>query len=62
MQHPENQATVDYPHEVQFSDYRLVNGVLAPFSITEKNSHQRTSTVQIDHMTFNQGLQDSDFQ
>jgi hypothetical protein len=62
MFHPENQSAIDYPHEVQFSDFRLVNGILAPFSIVEFSSRQCTFVIQLSQINFNTGLQDLDFQ
>src|SRR4029077_13258192 len=32
MVHPKDSSTFDLPHEMQFSDYRAINGVIAPFS------------------------------
>lgn len=61
MVHPEGASTIDYPREMQFSDYRTVNGVLVPFSITEVATGQRTYSIQLNQITFNSGLQDSDF-
>ncbi|HEV2963659.1 MAG TPA: hypothetical protein VG649_17670 [Candidatus Angelobacter sp.] len=62
MLHPERQSGVDYPHEVQFSDYRQVEGILVPFAITEITSGQRTFTIQLNQFTANTGLFDRDFQ
>jgi hypothetical protein len=49
-------------HDLIFSDYRQVNGVQFPFSVTQTIGHQPTDTIQFDHVTFNTGLSDSDFQ
>jgi hypothetical protein len=62
MFHPENQSAIDYPHEVQFSDFRLVNGILTPFAIAEFSSRQCTFAIQLSQINFNTGLQDLDFQ
>jgi hypothetical protein len=61
MVHPENASTIDYPREMQFSDYRTVNGVLVPFSITEVATGQHTYSIQLNQVTFNSGFQDLDF-
>lgn len=62
MVHPEKITTIDIPHEIEFSDYRSVNGVALPFSISEKTDGQHTYTIQISQISFNSGLQDADFQ
>jgi len=61
MVHPLNASTIDYPHEMLFSDYRTVSGVLVPFSVTEVATGQRTYAIQLNQATFNAGLKDSDF-
>lgn len=61
MVHPEGASTIDYPREMQFSDYRTVNGVLVPFAITEVATGQRTYSIQLNQVSFNSGFQDSDF-
>ena len=61
MVHPADASTIDYPRETQFSDYRTVNGVRVPFSIVEVATGQRTYAIQLNQVTFNSGLQDSDF-
>jgi hypothetical protein len=48
-------------HQVRYSDYRLVNGVLIPFSISEQMGDQRTRDIQLSQMSFNAGLQNSAF-
>ena len=61
MIHPDNDATRDFPDEIQFSDYRPVNGVLAPFSITEQIGGVRTWVIHLSRISFNRGLGDADF-
>ncbi len=61
MVHPADASTIDYPREMRFSDYRNVNGVLVPFAIVEVATGQRTYSIQLNQVTFNSGLQDSDF-
>jgi len=50
------------PHDVLFSDYRKVDRVLCPFSITETIYHQHTATIQFNKVSFNGGLSEADFQ
>jgi hypothetical protein len=60
--HPPNHTSVDLTHEIDFSDYRLSNACLVPFSITEKVDGQQTWTVQLSAISFNAGLTDADFE
>ncbi len=48
--------------QIRFSNYQNVNGVLVPFSISEQSGGLPTWTIQLTQITFNTGLQDSDFQ
>jgi hypothetical protein len=48
-------------HQIRYSDYRLVNGVLVPFSISEQMGGQKTREIQITQIKFNTGLQGSAF-
>lgn len=48
--------------QIHYSDYTVVSGVLAAFTITENIGGRPTWTVQLTQMQFNLGLQDSDFQ
>ncbi len=48
-------------HEVLFSDYRTVNGMAIPFSITETVREQALFTMQLTQISFNSGLTDADF-
>lgn len=54
--------TVGHPHEIRFSDYRNVNGVLVPFSVDETIGGQKSWAITLDNFTFNSGLADSTFQ
>ena len=49
------------PAEVQFSDYRQVNGILLPFAVTTLIAGQSASAIQLNQVTFNNNLTDSDF-
>lgn len=46
---------------IQFSDYRNVNGIVAPFLIAEQRDGFPTWTIQLSQVNLNTGLQDSDF-
>jgi hypothetical protein len=48
--------------QVRYSDYRLANGVQVPFSISEHGGEQPAWEMHLSQITFNTGLQDSDFQ
>ena len=48
-------------HEIRYSSYQVASGVLVPFSITEQIGGQHTWDLHIAQISFNTGLQDSDF-
>jgi hypothetical protein len=48
--------------QVRYSNYALTTGVLVPFSISEQQDGQPTWQLHLSQITFNAGLQDSDFQ
>jgi hypothetical protein len=48
--------------EIQYQDYKVSNGILIPFSITELIAGQQTFNIQLDQVSFNSNLTDSDFQ
>jgi hypothetical protein len=52
----------EYPHEMQFSAYQAVNGILVPFSVSEFVAGQHTMAIQLSRVTFNSGLTDSAFE
>ena len=52
----------EVPHEMQFSAYQSVGGILVPFSITELIDGQETATMLLTQVTFNSGLTDLDFE
>jgi len=62
MTHPVETHLQSYLQEIVFTDYRSINGVVLPFSITEKIGGQTTWTIQLSSISFNTGLKDSDFQ
>ncbi len=59
---PSEAPRTGFQHEIIFSDYRQSNGMLVPFSITEKIAEQETWTVQLQSITFNAGLTSGTFQ
>jgi hypothetical protein len=48
-------------HEIDYSNFKLVNGVLMPFAISESFGGHVVATIQIDQITFNSGLVPSAF-
>lgn len=60
--HPKDSLSETCPHEMQFSNYQAVNGVLVPLSIIERVCGQQTSSIQLTQTVFNSGLTDGDFQ
>lgn len=60
--HPVVSMNIDIPRALYFSDYRSVNGVLMPFSISEWIGGQRVWSLQLTSITVNTGLTEADFQ
>lgn len=61
--HPQNDAVNgQLKHTVNFGNYKTVNGVAVPFSVSETIAGQHTWTLQLSSIAFNTGLSDSDFQ
>ena len=52
----------DLPRQIRYSDFRLLNGVLSPFSIEERINTQPFLTINLNQIGFNVGLQDSSFE
>jgi hypothetical protein len=50
--HADRNMNDHYSRELFFSDYRVVNGVLVPFAVTEKFGGQRTWSLQLDSVNF----------
>jgi hypothetical protein len=48
-------------HQIRYSDYKTVSGVLVPFSIGEEMGGQKTREIRLDQASFNTGLQDAEF-
>jgi hypothetical protein len=60
-QHPDNDAGLDIPAEVRFSDYRAVNGVQVPFHIQRYLNNSLILDIQLQTATLNSGLTASAF-
>jgi len=58
---PNDGSRGEYQHETIFSNYKQVNGVLVPYSITEKVAGQQTWSIQLNSAEFNTGLTDAEF-
>jgi hypothetical protein len=62
MARPSRNSAGGPPHEIRFGDYRAMNGVLIPYTISESIASQQTWVIHLDKMAFNTGLVDSNFQ
>jgi hypothetical protein len=54
--HPDNDAGLDIPAEVRFSDYRAINGVQAPFHVQEYLNNGLVLDLQMQSVTLNSGM------
>ena len=61
MIHPQETLTESFPHEMEFGNYSVFEGVRVPTLIREKLIGQTTWEVRISSVTFNSGLTDADF-
>jgi hypothetical protein len=59
--HAEDKVSDTYSRELIFSDYRFVNGTFMPFAISERFGGQHTWSMQLDSISSNSVLTDSDF-
>jgi len=59
--HPDNNASLDIPVEIQFSDYRNVNGMEIPYRIRKLIQNNPSLDIAVSAVTANSGLPDSDF-
>jgi hypothetical protein len=59
--HPDDDAGLDIPVEIRFSDYRLVNGAQIPFHIQTLLNNGLVLDIQLDTATINSGLTSSTF-
>lgn len=57
----EANAKQTFSHEIIFSTYTSVNGLLVPYAISEKVGGQQTWSATISSVAFNTGLDDSIF-
>jgi hypothetical protein len=59
---PDASAMKSVVRELEFSDYREVNGCLAPFQISETLDGQKSWTIYVTSLDFSPNLADPDFQ
>lgn len=59
--HPETNAAVDIPNEIQFSDYHSVNGVQVPFHVSRFINNSLVTEIRIDSVSLNSGLASTAF-
>ena len=52
---------ISVPIDLEFSDYRAVNGVLFPFSVTRYIREQKTSQIQYESIDLNVAIDDDEF-
>ena len=55
-------ASVGHSHELEFSNFKQVGQIIAPFSISETLEGQRAMVIELNQITFNANSTDSDFQ
>ena len=60
--HPDNDARLDIPIEIRFSDYRAFGGAQVPFRIQKYLNNSLILDLQFQSATFNTGLTATDFQ
>jgi hypothetical protein len=59
--HPDNDALIDIPVEIRFSDYRAVNGAQVPYHVQKLLNNSLILDFQAQTVTFNTGLAASTF-
>ena len=59
--HPDNNAGIDIPVEIQFSDYRTVNGAHLPFHIQKYVNGSLILDFQVSTIVLNSGVSSSTF-
>ena len=59
--HPDDDAGLDIPVEIRYSDYRTVNGTQVPFHIRKFLNNGLTLDLQFSNAVFNSGLSPSAF-
>jgi hypothetical protein len=60
--HPDNNALLDIPIEIRFSDYRAVSGVQVPFHIQKFLNNSLLLDIHFETAVVNMGLSASQFQ
>ncbi len=60
--HPDNDAGLDIPAEIQFSDYQSVNGVWVPLRVQRYLNNGLVLDLQLENVTLNSGLTTSIFE
>jgi hypothetical protein len=60
--HPDDNALLDIPIEIRFSDYRTVNGVQVPFHVQKFLNNGLVLDLQFETAVLNTGLAASQFQ
>lgn len=60
--HPDNNAAIDIPVEIKYSDFRSVGGVLIPFRIQQFIQNSQHIDIQLTNAALNSGLSTSQFQ
>jgi hypothetical protein len=58
--HPDDDELLDIPTEIWFTDYRLVNGVRAPFHVQKFLNNSLSLDLQFQNVTINSGLSAND--
>jgi hypothetical protein len=59
--HPDNDAGLDIPSEIRYSDYRAVNGIQVPFHIQKYVNNTLTLDFQAQAVALNTGLTAAQF-
>jgi hypothetical protein len=59
--HPDNNAKIDIPVEIYFSDYRSVGGAQVPFHVQRYLNNSLSLDLTFNNVTFNTGLSPASF-
>jgi hypothetical protein len=62
MAHPPKDYRQEFPQEILFGDFRAVEGMIVPFSVSETLAGQKTWEFQAESFNVNVGLTESDFE
>jgi hypothetical protein len=54
--HPDNDALIDLPTEIRYSNYQNINGVLIPLHVQKFVNNSLTVDLQFNDATFNTGI------